>query len=244
MGTTDNTSVLFEGYHVPRYVYYGPVLVRCSIYRKHITFPALSSPPGGAAHNQPKVGSWVRVASSHSLPPSSPASTAETLELRRELALLRGENQKLASELNSLRTQSATLPSSSEEEGNITDREVPTPTESRVVALETQVTAIETQLSDLPKIIHDTIARQMESVIAQVTQTVTHIIQKWIQDNPRVLKRTGPIKDVNRPSKFNKVTPDETDFSEDLGTSAPSTSGLGSLSNVTPPSVSDHGPQP
>ncbi|KAH6936205.1 hypothetical protein HPB50_014977 [Hyalomma asiaticum] len=36
MGTTDNIVVLFKGYHVPRYVYYGPMLVRCSLYRKHI----------------------------------------------------------------------------------------------------------------------------------------------------------------------------------------------------------------
>lgn len=105
------------------------------------------------------------------------------------------------------------------------------------------MTAIETQLADLPKIIHDTIARQMDSVITQVTQAVTRIIQKWIQDNPRVLKRVGPIRDDNRPSKFNRVIPDESDFSEDSCTSAPDTSGLGSV-NVTPPSVSDHGPQP
>ncbi|KAH7974871.1 hypothetical protein HPB49_020595 [Dermacentor silvarum] len=119
-------------------------------------FPALSAPSGGAARNQPK-------------------------ELRRELALLRAQNEKLASELNSLRAQFGTPLSSSGEEENITDRELPTPIESRVAALETQVTAIETQLADLPKIIHGTIARQMDSVITQVTQAVTRIIQKWIQ---------------------------------------------------------------
>ncbi|KAH7937224.1 hypothetical protein HPB49_009020 [Dermacentor silvarum] len=176
-------------------------------------------------------------------PPATNLSTAETQELRRELALLRVQNEKLASELNSLRTQFGTPLSSSVEEENITDRELPTPIESRVAALETQVTAIETQLADLPKIIHDTIARQMDSVITQVTQAVTRIIQKWIQDNQRVLKRVGPIRDDNRPSKFNRVIPDESDFSEDSCTSAPGTSGLGSV-NVTPPSVSDHGPQP
>ncbi|KAH7959137.1 hypothetical protein HPB49_008649 [Dermacentor silvarum] len=135
-------------------------------------FPALSAPSGGAARNQPKVGSWAR-----------------TQELRRELALLRVQNEKLASELNSLRTQF----------------------ESRVAALETQVTAIETQLADLPKIIHDTIARQMDSVITQ-----------------------GPSGMITA-SKFNRVIPDESDFSEDSCTSAPGTSGLGSV-NVTPPS--------
>ncbi|KAH7961664.1 hypothetical protein HPB52_011175 [Rhipicephalus sanguineus] len=36
MGTTDNIIVLFDGFHVPRHVYYGPMLVRCSLYRKHI----------------------------------------------------------------------------------------------------------------------------------------------------------------------------------------------------------------
>ncbi|KAH7984026.1 hypothetical protein HPB52_016268 [Rhipicephalus sanguineus] len=180
---------------------------------------ALSAPSGGAARDQDK-------------------------ELRRELALLRAQNEKLASELHSLRTHPITPPSSSEEEEYITDREIPTTAESRVVALKTQVTAIETQLADLPQIIHDTIARQVEIVITQVTQAVTHIIQKWIQDNPRVLKRVGPITDVNRTSKFNRVTPDESDFTEDSGTSAPGASRLGSLNNATPPSVSDHGPQP
>ncbi|KAH7968162.1 hypothetical protein HPB52_006383 [Rhipicephalus sanguineus] len=206
--------------------------------------PALSAPSGGAARDQDKVGSRAEIASSHSPPSSSPTSTAETQELRRELALLRAQNEKLASELHSLRTHPITPPSSSEEEENITDREIPTTVESRVVALKTQVTAIETQLADLPQIIHDTIARQVESVITEVTEAVTHIIQKWIQDNPRVLKRVGHITDVNRPSKFNRVTPDESDFTEDSGTSAPGASRLGSLNNATPPSVSDHGPQP
>ncbi|KAL1470969.1 hypothetical protein MTO96_040155 [Rhipicephalus appendiculatus] len=36
MGTTDNIIVLFDGFHVPRHIYYGPMLVRCSLYRKHI----------------------------------------------------------------------------------------------------------------------------------------------------------------------------------------------------------------
>ncbi|KAH7949102.1 hypothetical protein HPB49_005157 [Dermacentor silvarum] len=176
-------------------------------------FPALSAPTGGAACNQSKVGNWARVASCPPPHPSSPTSTAEMQELRRELALLRAQNEKLASELNSFRTQFGTRLASSGE--------------SRVAALETQVTVVETQLADLPKIIHDTIARQMDSVITQVTQAVTRIIQKWIQDNPRVLKRVGPIRDDNRPSKFNKVIPDESDFSEDSCTSVPATSGLG-----------------
>lgn len=36
MGSTDNIIVLFDGFHVPRYVYYGPMLVKCSLYRKQI----------------------------------------------------------------------------------------------------------------------------------------------------------------------------------------------------------------
>ncbi|KAL1487002.1 hypothetical protein MTO96_031127 [Rhipicephalus appendiculatus] len=36
MGNTDNVIVLFDGFYVPRYVYYGAMLVRCSLYRKHI----------------------------------------------------------------------------------------------------------------------------------------------------------------------------------------------------------------
>ncbi|KAH7978750.1 hypothetical protein HPB49_006650 [Dermacentor silvarum] len=153
--------------------------------------------------------------------PFLPTSTAETQELRRELALLRAQNEKLASELNSLRTQFGTPLSSSVEEENI-DRELPTPIESRVTALETQVTAIETQLADLPKIIHDTITRQMYSVITQ---------------------RVGPMRYDNRPSKSNRVIPDESDFSEDSCTSAPGTSGLGSV-NVTPPSSRARASQP
>ncbi|CAN7951581.1 unnamed protein product [Ixodes pacificus] len=33
MGNTDNVIVLFDGFHVPRYVYYGAMLVRCTLYR-------------------------------------------------------------------------------------------------------------------------------------------------------------------------------------------------------------------
>lgn len=36
MGNTDNVIVLFDGLHVPRYVKYGALIVRCSLYRKHI----------------------------------------------------------------------------------------------------------------------------------------------------------------------------------------------------------------
>ncbi|KAH7961409.1 hypothetical protein HPB52_008903 [Rhipicephalus sanguineus] len=36
MGNTDNVIVLFDGFYVPRYVYYAAMLVRCSLYRKHI----------------------------------------------------------------------------------------------------------------------------------------------------------------------------------------------------------------
>lgn len=34
MGNTDNVIVLFEGFHVPKYVRYGAMLVRCSLYKK------------------------------------------------------------------------------------------------------------------------------------------------------------------------------------------------------------------
>ncbi|KAH7944651.1 hypothetical protein HPB52_022977 [Rhipicephalus sanguineus] len=36
MGNTDNVIVLFEGFHVARYVKYGAMLVKCTLYRKHI----------------------------------------------------------------------------------------------------------------------------------------------------------------------------------------------------------------
>ncbi|KAL1472632.1 hypothetical protein MTO96_022901 [Rhipicephalus appendiculatus] len=36
MGNTDDVIVLFEGFHVPRYVMYGAMLVKCTLYRKHI----------------------------------------------------------------------------------------------------------------------------------------------------------------------------------------------------------------
>ncbi|KAM7294301.1 hypothetical protein ISCGN_023809 [Ixodes scapularis] len=36
MGNTDNVIVLFDGFHVPRYVYYGAMLVRCTLYKKQV----------------------------------------------------------------------------------------------------------------------------------------------------------------------------------------------------------------
>ncbi|KAL1414984.1 hypothetical protein MTO96_007033 [Rhipicephalus appendiculatus] len=36
MGNMGNVIVLFEGFHVPRYEMYGAMLVKCTLYRKHI----------------------------------------------------------------------------------------------------------------------------------------------------------------------------------------------------------------
>ncbi|CAN8016759.1 unnamed protein product, partial [Ixodes persulcatus] len=36
MGNTDNVIVLFDGFYVPRYVYYGAMLVRCTLCKKKI----------------------------------------------------------------------------------------------------------------------------------------------------------------------------------------------------------------
>ncbi|KAG0424743.1 hypothetical protein HPB47_028036 [Ixodes persulcatus] len=36
VGNTDNVIVLFDGFYVPRYVYYGAMLVRCTLYKKQI----------------------------------------------------------------------------------------------------------------------------------------------------------------------------------------------------------------
>ncbi|CAN7950865.1 unnamed protein product [Ixodes pacificus] len=36
MGNTDNVIVLFDGFHVPRYVFYGAMLVRRTLYKKQI----------------------------------------------------------------------------------------------------------------------------------------------------------------------------------------------------------------
>ncbi|KAM7300848.1 hypothetical protein ISCGN_016433 [Ixodes scapularis] len=36
MGNTDNVIILFNGFHVPRYVYYRAMLVRCTLYKKQV----------------------------------------------------------------------------------------------------------------------------------------------------------------------------------------------------------------
>ncbi|KAL1474096.1 hypothetical protein MTO96_038246 [Rhipicephalus appendiculatus] len=36
MGNTTNVIILFDGYYVPRYVNYGGMVIRCTLYKKHI----------------------------------------------------------------------------------------------------------------------------------------------------------------------------------------------------------------
>lgn len=78
----------------------------------------------------------------------------------------------------------------------------PTPSSSdlRFTALENALAELTTQISNFGQI-QDSL---LKAVTATVTAAVTTNIKTWLESNPRLLRRTGRLKDASRPSKFTR----------------------------------------
>lgn len=176
-------------------------------------FPALQGPPSGAPKNtsQPKVGSrdgppppprTPLPSPPPKLPPHPPLNS-DVADLRRELETLRAQNAQLNAKIHALETARSSPPPAqvAPEPMQVVPAD-PTPSSSdlRFTALENALAELTTQISNFGQI-QDSL---LKAVTATVTAAVTTNIKTWLESNPRLLRRTGRLKDASRPSKFTR----------------------------------------
>ncbi|KAH7978853.1 hypothetical protein HPB49_007014 [Dermacentor silvarum] len=152
-------------------------------------FPALQGAPSGAPKNTSQ--SKTSAASSR----------------------LRAQNAQLNAKIHALETARSSPPPAQVAPERI--QVVPAdPTHSsselRFTALENALSELTTQISNFGQI-QDSL---LKAVTATVTAAVTANIKTWLESNPRLLRRTGRLKDANRPSKFTRPF-DLTELSEE-----------------------------
>ncbi|KAH7971439.1 hypothetical protein HPB49_024102 [Dermacentor silvarum] len=184
-----------------------------------------------------KVSNWAEIAST----PSSSSSPLE-LELKKEIASLRTQNEQLEQKVIALQNVRAephfpgSLDSGDESVslcsgmGPVTYGPLNSNLESRMAALEKSVTD---QMAPLPTMIAQTMQAQMQRLVTtltqQITAAVTQNIKSWIQASPKLFRRAGPVKELGCPSKVCRniellLLLDE-DSSTDSSTSSSSDSG-------------------
>ncbi|KAH7985862.1 hypothetical protein HPB52_024965 [Rhipicephalus sanguineus] len=165
--------------------------------KKSPTLQAGDFPPLNNAPKQ-QVSDWAGTASQS----SSPSSTCLTLEMSKQLErskrLERRTLQRMDDESDSASVCSgSTITSHSASIENL---------ESRVSNIEEQLLAFTEQMTQLPNMITQAVQAaiqlQTQHMVATVTQQVTQSIQTWLSSNPRFSRRTGPIREVGRPSKI------------------------------------------
>lgn len=140
-----------------------------------------------------QVSSWAGVASSP-LPHFSPSNvSALDAEYKKQIEVLRAQNELLLNKIQNLETKLASAPSPQNSDAMESDAE-PSP------ALVATISAIEERLTSKMKSMIET---AMDQILTKVMTTVPALVSKHISDNPRLLRRLGPVKDVSRPSKFN-----------------------------------------
>ncbi|KAH7932801.1 hypothetical protein HPB49_003220 [Dermacentor silvarum] len=154
---------------------------------------------------------------------SSPASTLtpSPIEngLRAELEILRNQNAQLAFKIATLENNRADTPipgirlDDTEDSASVCSGSTVTSAhmpfyanmEARQNAQEKQIQAFAEQMVQLPNLISQavpaTIQMQMQQFMATVTQQVTQQVKTWIQNNPKLLRCTGPIREAGRSSK-------------------------------------------
>lgn len=156
-----------------------------------------------------KVSNWAEIAST----PSSSPSPLE-LELKKEIAFLRTQNEQLEQKVIALQNVRAeppfpgTLDSGDESVslcsgmGPVTYGPLNSNLESRMTALEKSVAD---QMAPLPTMIAQIMQAQMQQLVTtltqQITAAVTQNIKSWIQASPKLFRRAGPVKELGRPSK-------------------------------------------
>ncbi|KAH7983439.1 hypothetical protein HPB52_012056 [Rhipicephalus sanguineus] len=165
---------------------------------------------------------------------SSSSSTPFTLEMSKQLESLRKQNAQLAAKIQALEKARAENPTPHMDDesdsasvcsgSTITSHSASIENmESRVSNIEEQLLAFTEQMTQLPNMISQAVQAaiqlQTQHMVATVTQQVTQSIQTWLSSNPRFSRRTGPIREVGRPSKILRAAEGEkheefTDFLE------------------------------
>ncbi|XP_037572418.1 uncharacterized protein LOC119454599 [Dermacentor silvarum] len=186
-------------------------------------FPALQGPPSGTPKNasQPKVGSQdgpplpprTPLPSSPPNLPPHPSLNSDVADLRHELETLRVQNAQLNAKIHALETaRSSPPPAQVAPEPMQVVPVDPTPSSSDLhfTALVNALAELTTQISNFGQI-QDSL---LKAVTATVTVAVTANIKAWLEPKPRLLRRTGRLKDANRPSKFTRPI-DITELSEE-----------------------------
>ncbi|KAH7958781.1 hypothetical protein HPB49_005070 [Dermacentor silvarum] len=157
-----------------------------------------------------KVSNWAEIAST-----PSPSHSPLELELRKEIAFLRTQNEQLEQKviaLQNLREEPpfpGTLDSGDESVslcsgmGPVTYDPLNSNLESRMTALGKSVAD---QIAPLSTMIAQIMQAQMQPPVTtltkQITAAVTQNIKSWIQASPKLFKWAGPVKELGRPSKI------------------------------------------
>ncbi|KAH6939760.1 hypothetical protein HPB50_021564 [Hyalomma asiaticum] len=179
-------------------------------------FPSL----GTAAKQQ--VSGWAGTASQ-----SSTSPTPLTLEMHKKLESLQEQNAQLAAKIQALEKARMDTPTSrmddESDSASVCSGSTMTSRPASFENLETRVSNIEQllaiteQMAQLPNMITQAVQAAMQlqtqHMVTTVTQQVTQSIQTWLISNPRILRRTGPIREVGRPSKVPR-TPEEEERDE------------------------------
>ncbi|KAH7959477.1 hypothetical protein HPB49_011360 [Dermacentor silvarum] len=162
-------------------------------------FPALKTDgAAGARASSPQhgkqVSSWARVVSFSPRPSSSPPTVSQLdAEYKKQIDVLRAQNELLLNKIQNLESKLApAAPSPQNSDAMESDAELSP-------ALVATISAMEHLTSKLGSMIETA----MDQILIKVMTAVPAMISKHIMDNPRLLRRLGPVKDVSRPSKFN-----------------------------------------
>ncbi|KAH7944795.1 hypothetical protein HPB49_000696 [Dermacentor silvarum] len=163
-------------------------------------FPALKTDgAAGARASTPQCGkqvsSWARVVSSSPRPSSSPPTVSQLdAEYKKQMDVLRAQNELLLNKIQNLELKLApAVPSPQNSDAMESDAELSPALVATISAMEERLT------SELGSMIETA----TDQILIKVMTAVPAMISKHIMDNPRLLRRLGPVKDVSRPSKFN-----------------------------------------
>ncbi|KAH7953261.1 hypothetical protein HPB49_006671 [Dermacentor silvarum] len=157
-------------------------------------FPALKTDGAAGARastpqHRKQVSSWARVVSS-----SPPTVSQLDAEYKKQIDVLRAQNELLLNKIQNLESKLApAAPSPQNSDAMESDAE-PSP------ALVATISAMEERLTSK---LGSMIETAMDQILINVMTAVPAMISKHITDNPRLLRRLGPVKGVSCPSKFN-----------------------------------------
>ncbi|KAH6943279.1 hypothetical protein HPB50_018408 [Hyalomma asiaticum] len=147
--------------------------------------PPLPGPPGISAptwQTGEQLG-WGRLLPLLHFSPSN--VSALDAEYKKQIEVLRAQNELLLNKIQNLESKLASAPSPQNSDAMESDAE-PSP------ALVATISAIEERLTSKMKSMIET---AMDQILTKVMTTVPALVSKHISDNPRLLRRLGPVKD-------------------------------------------------